>query len=43
MKLSAETLFEEVQSVVLETDDLESQVKPHAYANFGINSQSNFH
>ena len=37
MKVSAETLVEDVQSVVLETDELESQ-EPHAFAIFS-NSQ----
>ena len=33
--MSPETLMKEVQSVVLETDDLERQRKPNAYASFG--------
>ena len=34
---------QEVQSVVLETDDLESQEKAHANASFKILSQARFH
>ena len=40
--MTAETLMEEVQSVVLETDELESQDGPHAYASFEVLSQSSF-
>ena len=36
-------LLEEVQSNILETDELESQEKPHAWASFRILSQSSFH
>ena len=35
--------MEEIQSVVLETDELGSQEESHAYASFGILSQSSFH
>ena len=41
-KLSTETIKEEVQSVVLETNELESQEQRHAYAGFGISSESSF-
>ena len=34
--------MEEVQSLVLEADKLESPEEPHAYASFGIISQSGF-
>ena len=36
MKLSTETLIEQVQSVVLETDELELQNYSHALAGFGV-------
>ena len=42
MKLAIETLKEEVHWVVLETIELESQEKTHAYASFGILIRSNF-
>ena len=42
MKLSSDTFMEEVQSVVLETDDLESQKEPSAYAKSGTLSRSSF-
>ena len=41
--MTTETLMEEVQSVVLETEELESQEELHANACFGIISQPNFH
>ena len=41
-KLSTETLMEEVQSIVLETDELESHEKSQAYASFGSFSQARF-
>ena len=41
-KWLTETLIEEVQSVVLETDGLESPEEPHPYASFGTLSRSNF-
>ena len=34
MKLSTEALMEGIQSVVLETDELESQEEPHVYSSF---------
>ena len=40
MKLYTETLIEEVQSVVLETDELEYHEEPHVYANSGNLRQS---
>ena len=42
MKMFTETLLEEVQWVVLETDELRYQEKAQAYASFGILSQSSF-
>ena len=42
MKLPIATLMEEVQSVVLETNEQEDQQQPDAYASFGILSQSGF-
>ena len=42
MKLSIETLMQKVKSVVLETDELESQEKLHMNASIGFFSQSNF-
>ena len=42
MKLSTETLMEQLQSKILAKDELESQEKPHAYASFGTLSQSDF-
>ena len=43
MKLSTETVLGEVQSIVLETDGLESQDEPHPHASFGILSTTIFH
>ena len=43
MEFSNESLMEEVQSVILETDELEYPKKPHAYASFGNINQSSFH
>ena len=43
MKVSTETLMEEFQSVVLETDELESQEEPYVHASFRIRSQTSFH
>ena len=34
--------MEQLRSVVLEKDELGSQEEPHAYASFGILSQSSF-
>ena len=43
MKLSTEMLVKEVHwLLVLETDELDFQKEPHAYASFGIFSQSSF-
>ena len=42
MKLSTETLMEQLQSKILETDELESEEKPHDYASFGTPTQSDF-
>ena len=43
IQLTTQTLIEEVQSVVLETDELESQKETHAYTRFEVLSQSTFH
>ena len=43
MRVSIDTLLEKIQSVVLETDELDSQKESHVYANFRILSQSSFH
>ena len=43
MELSTEILLEEVQSVVLETGEPESQEEPYANASFEIISHSSFH
>ena len=40
--MSTDTSMEEVQSVVLETDELESLKESQTNANFEILSQSNF-
>ena len=42
LKLSAEILKEEVQSVILETDELKFQEEPHAFTRLGILGQSSF-
>ena len=42
MKLSTETLMIEIQSVVLETDELESQKQAYAYASFEFLGLSSF-
>ena len=43
MKFSTETLLEQVQSVVLEKDELESREVPLAQASFGFFSQLSLH
>ena len=40
--MSFQTSITEVQSVVLETGELENQKEPYAYASFDIPNQSNF-
>ena len=40
--MSTETLVEEIHSVVLETDELESHEEPNACGSFEILSQSSF-
>ena len=40
--MSFQTSITEIQSVVLETGELENQEEPYAYASFDIPNQSNF-
>ena len=40
IKMSTETSMEELQLVVLETDESEPEEESHAYASFGYLSQS---
>ena len=42
MKLCFETLMEELHSVLLETDELESRKQSHACASYVLLSQSRF-
>ena len=43
MKFPTEILMKEVQKVALDTDELASQEKPHAYASHRSLCKSSFH